>query len=599
MSEAIEVTVDGPPVTVRVTVAQFESYLKRLGFSRINSNCPGLREWGIRNKECVVGVPDETMGHDRAVRWMTEAVKDIAYYQGRRPAYKVLSDVAGSPEILLADAVAQERAARERVEKIADAWKRLAMSRGSALDHEQAGTSPHERDAMNRLIALDINPDISELLPIAAASLGVVPMGAITDEAWALEVLSRAGALQDAMKREAAGGAEAEAKMDVEVEGHGGVEPNRPPHPHQPIFVDERGVVRFKPNRIVEWMLEQGRAGQRFDLHAIETRDFPDDDRIQLAQLIGYSVDVFGGLHYVPDELAAECDRQATAILRGAPEARGDTNTTKAEQLDLRDARAIIRIAGNMLSLGNTAAAIDILRAELGALPLAPTGNASLDSIIAAIRAALATLDVRDPDGLPITGRAERAADILRAALEGYGPTNSGQPTKDVSNVVCREKGSRGYVCTREAGHVGDHIATAGPEIDRWPASSPSRPAASALEKAFRDMPEHKRAAFVTWLRASTPESAPHPAELAAADAIEALTGAASYAGAPPPRPAPDLERIAREEARSAVPKWHFKESAMIWSDSGAIITTTVQEHAERVIADIIIRALRRAARER
>lgn len=402
MSEAIEVTVAGPPVTARVTVAQIETYLERTSWSlHADWDYMSFRRWRFGNEDKFVDVPKSAL-NPYSAQLMSVAVTRIGVHE-KRPACKVLSDIAGSPEILLADEVAQERAARERVEKIADAWKRLAMSRGSALDHEQAGTSPHERDAMNRLIALDINPDISELLPIAAASLGVVPMGAITDEAWALEVLSRAGALQDAMKREAAGGAEAEAKMDVEVEGHGGVEPNQPPHPHQPIFVDERGVVRFKPNRIVEWMLEQGRAGQRFDLHAIETRDFPDDDRIQLAQLIGYSVDVFGGLHYVPDELAAECDRQATAILRGAPEAPAVTANDAA--------RAATAIA---------------------------SGAAR------AVRAALSTLDVRDPDGLPITGRAERAAEILRAALE-VEPTAPERHAPDLERIA-REEAERAVV---------------------------------------------------------------------------------------------------------------------------------------------------------
>lgn len=86
------------------------------------------------------------------------------------------------------------------------------------------------------------------------------------------------------------------------------------PHPLQPVDFDADGeVVRFKENKIVSWMLDQGREGQRFDLHMIGlevARDrLPEADLVQLSQLIGYSVSGFGELSYAPTAMVEECDR--------------------------------------------------------------------------------------------------------------------------------------------------------------------------------------------------------------------------------------------------------------------------------------------------
>lgn len=63
--------------------------------------------------------------------------------------------------------------------------------------------------------------------------------------------------------------------------------------PIQPI---ENG--RFIPNRIVERCLEKC----SINLNDIATMDFTDQERMQFAQLIGYSVSGFGGLSYVDNE---------------------------------------------------------------------------------------------------------------------------------------------------------------------------------------------------------------------------------------------------------------------------------------------------------
>jgi hypothetical protein len=69
-------------------------------------------------------------------------------------------------------------------------------------------------------------------------------------------------------------------------------------HPMQPAVRDEHGVIRFKANAIVQFLLDSG----PFDMNALARMNFSDEDREQFAQLIGYSVDGFCDLSYVSDE---------------------------------------------------------------------------------------------------------------------------------------------------------------------------------------------------------------------------------------------------------------------------------------------------------
>jgi len=66
-------------------------------------------------------------------------------------------------------------------------------------------------------------------------------------------------------------------------------------HPMQPIIEDEDGVLRFKKNLIVEYLLES----EPTDMNKIAAMNFPDEDRAQFAQLIGYSESGYYGLSYV------------------------------------------------------------------------------------------------------------------------------------------------------------------------------------------------------------------------------------------------------------------------------------------------------------
>lgn len=75
-------------------------------------------------------------------------------------------------------------------------------------------------------------------------------------------------------------------------------------HPMQDIEIDDKGVARFRVNKIVDYLYQ----GHFQDLNALAMMQFSDEDRTQFAQLIGYSVSGLGGLDYVPEERLAEAD---------------------------------------------------------------------------------------------------------------------------------------------------------------------------------------------------------------------------------------------------------------------------------------------------
>lgn len=72
-------------------------------------------------------------------------------------------------------------------------------------------------------------------------------------------------------------------------------------HPNQPLERDGKGVIRFKANPIVRFLLDSG----GYDLNSLaimsEHTDWTDDDWAQFAQLIGYSYTGWGDLSYVSD----------------------------------------------------------------------------------------------------------------------------------------------------------------------------------------------------------------------------------------------------------------------------------------------------------
>ena len=77
-------------------------------------------------------------------------------------------------------------------------------------------------------------------------------------------------------------------------------------HPIQPIEDDGKGVLRFKKNKIVDYLLDNG----GIDLNKIAMLDFSKEDRQQFAQLIGYSLSGYSELtSYVDDEAYYTAER--------------------------------------------------------------------------------------------------------------------------------------------------------------------------------------------------------------------------------------------------------------------------------------------------
>lgn len=90
--------------------------------------------------------------------------------------------------------------------------------------------------------------------------------------------------------------------------------------PIQPLIEDEHGVIRFKPNAIVQHLLDNG----GIDLNQIAVLDFSREDHEQFAQLIGYSWSGACDLSYMTDEVldAAETMRRSG---KSEAEARADS----------------------------------------------------------------------------------------------------------------------------------------------------------------------------------------------------------------------------------------------------------------------------------
>ena len=76
-------------------------------------------------------------------------------------------------------------------------------------------------------------------------------------------------------------------------------------HPMQPLVTDENGTVRFKQNKIIRYLVTSG----TINLNDIAVLTFSDEDQMQLAQLLGYSISGYGDLSYVSDESYEEANK--------------------------------------------------------------------------------------------------------------------------------------------------------------------------------------------------------------------------------------------------------------------------------------------------
>jgi len=86
-----------------------------------------------------------------------------------------------------------------------------------------------------------------------------------------------------------------------------------PTVPMQPIVV-VGGVTRFKANAIVIHLLQ---THPTCDMNKLAGMDFTDEDRMQFAQLIGYSVGGYAELSYVSDESYEAAEKAAHGVTKG------------------------------------------------------------------------------------------------------------------------------------------------------------------------------------------------------------------------------------------------------------------------------------------
>jgi hypothetical protein len=90
-------------------------------------------------------------------------------------------------------------------------------------------------------------------------------------------------------------------------------------HPIQPLVMTESGVVRFKENAIVSYLLANG----GITMNDLAVEDFTREDREQFAQLIGYSHSGSGDLPYMSDAVwyAAQSEYERRLASRPQPAA--------------------------------------------------------------------------------------------------------------------------------------------------------------------------------------------------------------------------------------------------------------------------------------
>ena len=78
-------------------------------------------------------------------------------------------------------------------------------------------------------------------------------------------------------------------------------------HPMQPIEKAADGVVRFKANAIVRWLIDTNKT----NLNEIAMHGFDTDDMVQFWQQLGYSVSGYGDLSFIPKDVIRRADKKA------------------------------------------------------------------------------------------------------------------------------------------------------------------------------------------------------------------------------------------------------------------------------------------------
>ncbi len=83
-------------------------------------------------------------------------------------------------------------------------------------------------------------------------------------------------------------------------------------HPMQPVVFDKHRVARFKQNKIVRYLIDNG----SIDLNHIAIKVLPKEDQEQFAQLLGYSVCGFGDLSYARRKTVEKADALVDELIK-------------------------------------------------------------------------------------------------------------------------------------------------------------------------------------------------------------------------------------------------------------------------------------------
>lgn len=83
----------------------------------------------------------------------------------------------------------------------------------------------------------------------------------------------------------------------------------------QPIVIDESGRKRFKANAIIDYLWGAG----AIDMNRLARIPFPQDDREQFYQLIGYSIGGYCELSMVSDESKDAAEAAAFLVEEPTP----------------------------------------------------------------------------------------------------------------------------------------------------------------------------------------------------------------------------------------------------------------------------------------
>jgi hypothetical protein len=94
--------------------------------------------------------------------------------------------------------------------------------------------------------------------------------------------------------------------------------------PMQSVERDAHGVARFRVNELVRFLLDEATEGRKCDMNRLAVQDFPQEDREQFAQLIGYSIGGYSELSYVSDRSYEAAERKAIKALDGAGKGCGE-----------------------------------------------------------------------------------------------------------------------------------------------------------------------------------------------------------------------------------------------------------------------------------